>query len=124
MTSKDRIVPKIDIRILTLLLTGEYRPREINRELGISKASFTKSSNTLLKEGLVSKRMVSNGTYPPPVYYSITEKGRRYLEENKEAIINSLVEKILECYQIIAILDDQEAEKVLERLKNHARRKN
>ncbi len=76
MMSKDRVVPKIDIRILTLLLTGEYRPKEIKEELGISRAAFVKVAQSLFEKGLVSKRMVTDGTYPPPVYYSITEKGR------------------------------------------------
>lgn len=66
---------------LCLLLTGEFRPTEIIEILNVSRGGFIKSASILVEKGLINKRMVTNQGYPPPVYYSITERGKETLKK-------------------------------------------
>ncbi|AGK61305.1 putative transcriptional regulator [Archaeoglobus sulfaticallidus PM70-1] len=73
-----------DLNVLGALKNGEMRYTELAEEVRISPAGLTKVLKKLQKEGLI-ERMQDNSAYPPPVYYRITEKGRRVLKQNEAA---------------------------------------
>ncbi len=68
-------------RILLSLITGHRRIPEIIKAAKISKATFHRVVEDMVKNGLVSKDVAVNQGYPPPVYYSITEKGKEALKK-------------------------------------------
>lgn len=68
-------------RILLSLVTNRVRIPEIIKAANISKATFHRVVEEMVKNEYVSKEIAVNQGYPPPVYYSITEKGKEALKK-------------------------------------------
>lgn len=73
-----------DLKVLRALKNGKMRYTELAEKVKISPAGLTKLLRKLMNEGLV-ERMQDYSIYPSPVYYIITEKGRRVLKQNEAA---------------------------------------
>ena len=68
-------------RILLSLVTNRVRIPEIIKAANISKATFHRVVEEMVKNEYVSKEIAVNQGYPPPVYYTITEKGKEVLKK-------------------------------------------
>ncbi|AIG97388.1 putative transcriptional regulator [Archaeoglobus fulgidus DSM 8774] len=95
-----------DLKVLRALKNAKARYTELAEEVRISPAGLTKVLKKLQKEGLV-ERMQDNSTYPPPVYYRITEKGRRVLKQNEAA----------ELFMNLIEVDEKLADEIIEEFK-------
>jgi len=67
--------------ILLSLVTNRVRIPEIIKAANISKATFHRVVEEMVKNEYVSKEIAVNQGYPPPVYYTITEKGKEVLKK-------------------------------------------
>ena len=70
---------KSQIKILGYLLHKENRKARFNemvKELGLARATLSRNLKRLEEKGYIKREIDSSSKeYPPPVYYSITEKG-------------------------------------------------
>ncbi len=91
-----------ELTVLKILQEGRKRYRELAEEIKMSPGGLTKLLKRLQSEGLI-KRIQENTSYPPPVYYEITEKGKHAL-------------KVEDTFMALMELDPDEARRLLDEL--------
>lgn len=80
--SKPNVTQKIILAYLASKLGNKARFLEMNEKLKISKATLSRNLKDLVNSGILERKVESESKeYPPPVYYSITEKGLEMLKE-------------------------------------------
>jgi len=71
-------------RSILIALSDSENGKRINEILeitGMSKPTFSRNVKRLIELGLVTKEIRANEGYPPPVYYCLTDKGRKIAKE-------------------------------------------
>lgn len=100
-----------EIKVLQILSRGRKRYNEIAEQIEMSPGGLTKLLKRLQDKGLI-KRIQESTSYPPPVYYELTEEGKKALkladfttllfspvmsEEDKKAV-EELIDKLKKKY--------------------------
>jgi len=102
-----------ELEVLKFLKESRKRYNEIAEKVKMSPGGLTKLLKRLQEKGLI-KRIQENTSYPPPVYYELTDEGERVLkisdfvtvlfspvmsEEDRKAV-EELIERLKRKYKL------------------------